>query len=214
MAHRLDRDTSGCLVLGRHPKALARLSELFRQGEVDKVYWAVVEGGPADDEGETDFALAQVAPGRSFRMKVDPAGQPALTRWRVLGRSAALLSSPLRGGVGGGGVGANLGEEGRSHPHPGPPRKGEGTTGSVHPPRTAPVTGRTHQLRVHCAALGFPILGDPIYGNAPRAGGPGLHLHARAVTVPLYPKKPPIGVEAPVPERMQEMVEACGLGGQ
>ena len=87
VAHRLDRDTSGCLVLGRHPKALARLSELFRQGEVDKVYWAVVEGGPADDEGETDFALAQVAPGRSFRMKVDPAGQPALTRWRSWGEA-------------------------------------------------------------------------------------------------------------------------------
>jgi tRNA pseudouridine32 synthase/23S rRNA pseudouridine746 synthase len=201
-------------MLGRHPKALARLGELFRQGEVDKIYWAVVEGGPAEDEGEIDFALAQVAPGRSFRMRVDPKGQPALTRWRVLGRSASLLSSPLRGGVGDGGVGDDLGEEGRRHPHPGPPRKGEGTSDAFTLLELRPITGRTHQLRVHCAALGFPVLGDPLYGNALCAGGPGLHLHARAVIVPLYPKKPPIGVEAPVPEHMQEMVEACGLGGQ
>jgi tRNA pseudouridine32 synthase/23S rRNA pseudouridine746 synthase len=74
-----------------------------------------------------------------------------------------------------------------------------------------PITGRTHQLRVHCAASGFPILGDPIYGTAPRFHGPGLHLHARSVTVPLYPKKPPILVEAPVPEHMRERVKACGV---
>jgi len=59
-----------------------------------------------------------------------------------------------------------------------------------------PVTGRTHQLRVHCAASGWSILGDTIYGTPPRQGGPGLHLHARSVTVPLYPKKPAITVEA------------------
>ena len=58
--------------------------------------------------------------------------------------------------------------------------------------------------------LVVPILGDPIYGTAPRFGGPGLHLHARAVTVPLYPKKPAIAVEAPVPEHMRERVAACG----
>jgi tRNA pseudouridine32 synthase/23S rRNA pseudouridine746 synthase len=170
-AHRLDRDTSGCLVLGRHPKAIARLNELFRRNEVDKVYWAVVEGGPAEDEGEIDLALAPKSPDRGWWMKVDPKGQPALTRWRVLGRSDGLTLLELR-----------------------------------------PVTGRTHQLRVHCAAMTFPILGDPIYGTAPRFGGPGLHLHARSVTVPLYPKKPPITVEAPVPPHMRERVEACGAG--
>jgi len=73
-----------------------------------------------------------------------------------------------------------------------------------------PITGRTHQLRVHCAAMNFPILGDPIYGTAPRFGGPGLHLHARSVTVPLYPRKPPITAEAPVPEHMRERIAACG----
>jgi tRNA pseudouridine32 synthase/23S rRNA pseudouridine746 synthase len=72
-----------------------------------------------------------------------------------------------------------------------------------------PITGRTHQLRVHCAASGWPILGDPIYGTAPRFGGPGLHLHARTVTVPLYRKKPPIVVEAPLPAAMRDRVAAC-----
>jgi tRNA pseudouridine32 synthase/23S rRNA pseudouridine746 synthase len=102
-------------------------------------------------------------------MKVDPKGQPSLTRWKILGRAQDLTLLELR-----------------------------------------PVTGRTHQLRVHCQASGWPILGDPIYGTAPRFHGPGLHLHARAVTVPLYPKKDPITVEAPVPEHMRERVSACG----
>ena len=165
-AHRLDKDTSGCLVLGRHPKAIARLNELFRRNEVDKVYWAVVEGGPQADEGEIDLPLAPKSPDRGWWMKVDPKGQPSLTQWRVLGRSEGLTLLEQR-----------------------------------------PITGRTHQLRVHCAAMNFPILGDPIYGTAPRFGGPGLHLHARSITVPLYPKKPPIMVEAPVPEHMRERVK-------
>ena len=168
-AHRLDKDTSGCLVLGRHAKALARLGELFARNEVDKVYWAVVEGGPAGDEGEIDVALARKSPDpRSWWMKADPAGQPALTRWRVLGRGDSVTLMELR-----------------------------------------PITGRTHQLRVHCAASGWPILGDPIYGTAPRFGGPGLHLHARTVTVPLYRKKPPIVVEAPLPAAMRDRAAAC-----
>src|SRR5664279_4553637 len=57
LAHRLDKDTSGCLVLGRHRKALERLGNLFKGGRVQKTYWAVVEGAPADDSGEIDLAL-------------------------------------------------------------------------------------------------------------------------------------------------------------
>src|SRR5688572_10921673 len=59
LAHRLDRDTSGCLVLGRHRKALATLGKLFKDGKVGKTYWAVVEGGPAEDEGRIELALAK-----------------------------------------------------------------------------------------------------------------------------------------------------------
>src|SRR3712207_1322515 len=69
VAHRLDKDTSGCLVLGRHAKALTRLGGLFKRNEVDKVYWAVVEGGPAADEGETDRPLAPRSPDRGWWMK-------------------------------------------------------------------------------------------------------------------------------------------------
>jgi tRNA pseudouridine32 synthase/23S rRNA pseudouridine746 synthase len=73
-----------------------------------------------------------------------------------------------------------------------------------------PLTGRTHQLRVHCSEMGFPILGDNIYGTAPRHGGPGMHLHAREIVVPLYKNKPPIKVTAPVPPHMTERLKACG----
>jgi tRNA pseudouridine32 synthase/23S rRNA pseudouridine746 synthase len=73
-----------------------------------------------------------------------------------------------------------------------------------------PLTGRTHQLRVHCAEMGFPVLGDNIYGSAPRSGGPPLHLHSREIVVPISKNKPPVKVTAPVPEHMREMLSACG----
>ncbi|KQO74773.1 RluA family pseudouridine synthase [Methylobacterium sp. Leaf89] len=173
-AHRLDRDTSGCLALGRHAKALARLNRLFAaSGTVEKTYWALVEGGPETEAGEIALSLARRSDDpRSWWMKVDPAGDAALTRFAVLGRGGGLTWLAL-----------------------------------------SPVTGRTHQLRVHCAAMGFPILGDPIYGTAPRSGGPGLQLHARALTLPLYPKKAPIRVEAPAPGHMQAGLAVCGFQG-
>ena len=77
-----------------------------------------------------------------------------------------------------------------------------------------PLTGRTHQLRVHCAEMGWPILGDTIYGTAPRTGGPGLQLHAREIVVPLYKNRAPIRVSAPVPPHMRERLSACGWPGE
>jgi tRNA pseudouridine32 synthase/23S rRNA pseudouridine746 synthase len=73
-----------------------------------------------------------------------------------------------------------------------------------------PVTGRTHQLRVHCAARGWPIVGDNIYGNGPRSGEPSLHLHAREIVVPLSKNKPPVRVTAPVPAHLRARLAACG----
>ena len=73
-----------------------------------------------------------------------------------------------------------------------------------------PLTGRTHQLRVHCAEMGFPILGDNIYGRAPRIGGPLLHLHSREIVVPISKNKPPVKVTGPVPAYMREALTACG----
>jgi len=73
-----------------------------------------------------------------------------------------------------------------------------------------PLTGRTHQLRVHCAEMGFAVVGDNIYGSAPRSGGPPLHLHSREVVVPLYKNKDPVFVSAPVPEHIKERLGLCG----
>ena len=175
LAHRLDRDTSGCLVLGRHRKALERLMQLFKRGEIDKTYWAVVEGGPADDEGLIDLPLARLDATRGWWMKVDPTGAPSQTRWRVLGRGQDETGKPV----------AWLALE--------------------------PLTGRTHQLRVHCAAQGFPILGDAIYGAEPRDGRP-LHLHAREIVVPMAKNGPPTRAVAPVPPHMAALLRACGWG--
>lgn len=168
LAHRLDRDTSGCLVLGRHRKALARLGLLFKQGRIEKTYWAIVDGGPDAAEGLIDLPLARLDATRGWWMKVDCAGVPAQTRWRVMGRAGPRCWVAL-----------------------------------------SPLTGRTHQLRVHCAAMGWPILGDPIYAGDRRGATP-LQLHARAVVVPLSPHRAPIAVEAPPPPHMVEALAACG----
>jgi tRNA pseudouridine32 synthase / 23S rRNA pseudouridine746 synthase len=171
LAHRLDRDTSGCLVLGRHRKALAQLGKLFKNGAVGKTYWAVVDGAPDADEGTIELPLGRLDVTRGWWMKHDPSGQPAVTKWRVMGRSGDRQLTWLA---------------------------------------LEPLTGRTHQLRVHCAEMGWPIVGDAIYGTAPRFGGPVLQLHAREIVVPLYKNRAPIRVVAPVPEHMRERLTACG----
>ena len=168
LAHRLDKDTSGCLVLGRHRQALQRLGRLFAAGLVDKAYWAVVEGAPPAAEGRIELALARRSDDpRSWWMKVDPAGQPAVTAYRVLGSAAGLTWLEL-----------------------------------------IPVTGRTHQLRVHLAAVGCPILGDAVYGARPPLAP--LHLHARSVALPLYPRRAAVAVSAPPPAHMLDALRACG----
>jgi len=169
LAHRLDKDTSGCLVLGRHRKALALLGKLFKQGKVGKIYWAVVEGSPGGDEGRIDIPLSKLDETRGWWMKADPHGLPSVSTWKVMGRGDRLTWLALE-----------------------------------------PLTGRTHQLRVHCAEMGFPIVGDTIYGSAPRSGGPPLQLHAREVTVPISKNKPPVKVTAPVPAHMREWLAKCG----
>lgn len=85
-AHRLDRDTSGCLLLARHLKALKRIGALFEAGAIGKTYWAIVDGVPATDEGVIDAPLAKVSSReQGWRMVVDArAGKPARTRWRLL----------------------------------------------------------------------------------------------------------------------------------
>lgn len=173
LAHRLDRDTSGCLVLGRHRKALQKLGRLFSAGRIEKVYWAIVVGAPPAPSGRIEIALSKRSNVRGWWMKADPTGQPSTTDYHVLGSSPGRTWLELR-------------------PH----------------------TGRTHQIRVHCAELGCPVLGDPIYRPTmqpdPR---PPLHLHARSVAVPLYPKRAPIAATAVPPVHMAAALAAAGYGG-
>jgi tRNA pseudouridine32 synthase / 23S rRNA pseudouridine746 synthase len=83
-AHRLDRDTSGCLVLARHPKAAKRLGQLFAEGRIAKTYLALLDGVPEVD-GRIEAPLAKISSAEAgWRMVVDPAGKPAATRWRLL----------------------------------------------------------------------------------------------------------------------------------
>jgi tRNA pseudouridine32 synthase/23S rRNA pseudouridine746 synthase len=91
-----------------------------------------------------------------------------------------------------------------------PPPAGEGKGERLTWLALEPLTGRTHQLRVHCAAMGWPIVGDDIYGTAPRFRGPVLHLQAREIVVPISKNKPPVRVVAPVPGHMRERLALCG----
>lgn len=175
LAHRLDRDTGGCLVLGRQPKALRRLARLFSGGQVEKTYWAVVEGAPSRPSGRIDLPLAKISTKKGgWRMVADKAtGKPAVTTYRTLGRSDGLTWLELR-----------------------------------------PKTGRTHQIRVHCAEMGCPVLGDPVYGSGGAADGgvnaPPLHLLSRAISLPLYAGKDPVTATAEPPDHMREALRACG----
>jgi tRNA pseudouridine32 synthase/23S rRNA pseudouridine746 synthase len=211
LAHRLDRDTSGCLVLGRHRKALAQLGKLFRNGAIDKTYWALVEGTPDADEGVIEFPLGRLDDRIGWWMKHDPNGQPAVTKWKVMGRCSP---PPCGEGLGVGVERSNKTDDASRYlatPLPTLPHKGGGNLTWL---ALEPLTGRTHQLRVHCAEMGWPILGDAIYGTAPRSGGPVMHLHAREIVVPLYKNRAPIRVVAPVPDHMRERLMACGWNGE
>lgn len=167
LGHRLDASTSGCLVLGRHPKALRKLGILFSNGKIKKTYWAIVKGHLPQESGVIDLPLAKINDRKnSWWMKVDPAGQRAVTEYRVLGISDDYSFVEL-----------------------------------------SPITGRTHQLRVHLEALGCPIVGDPVYGREiPDLDDDNLHLLARSIEIPLSVSKDPIKVIAPVPPHMEKLM--------
>lgn len=173
LAHRLDRETTGCLVLGRDRPALARLGKLFASGKAEKTYCAITAGVPRAPSGRIELPLARRSHDkRSWWMKVDPAGDPALTHWQVLGEADGIGFLELR-----------------------------------------PETGRTHQLRVHCAAMGFPIAGDRVYGgDRALAVSPKLMLHAWRIALPGFGKGAPLVVTAPLPAAMSGFLSAIGIG--
>jgi 23S rRNA pseudouridine955/2504/2580 synthase len=183
LVHRLDRDTSGVLVLARTPGAAAKLAAAFRGRDAEKTYWAVVARNPVPSEGRIDLPLRREGGPRGERTvragPDDAEAARAITDYRTLdhaGRKLAWLE--LR-----------------------------------------PLTGRTHQLRVHCVALGAPILGDVKYAepdqngafSAEVAGLSGqLHLHARALRLP-HPAGGSVMVEADLPPHMQETFRTLGF---
>ena len=158
--HRLDQDTSGCLLLARNPKARAAFQQAFEARAVEKYYLAVVGSEIEGDEGVIDLAVAKISSADAgWRMVGDPAGQAAVTHWRKIKVREGRTLVEFR-----------------------------------------PLTGRTHQIRVH-ARLGFGsgIVGDRVYGIP---GGPML-LHASRLVVPRAGKDA-IDVTAPLPEYFAE----------
>lgn len=176
LVHRLDKDTSGVMLLGRSQKAARRLAEAFKAKSAMKIYWALVVGEPKPSAGTIEGAIAKL-PGRAGeKMAIDPeTGKRAVTRYVTVER---------------------LG-------------------GKVTWLALFPVTGRTHQLRVHMAELGTPILGDGKYGGAEAfLQGEGvsrkLHLHARAIRIPDARGRP-LEVVAPLEDHMARSWAFFGL---
>lgn len=162
LVHRLDADTSGCLLIALRRAALLAAQAEFASGRAHKTYWAVVRGVPATQHGTIDAPLVRRSTRNGWRMVVDPDGMAATTDWRMLGccHDTAWLE-------------------------------------------LSPRTGRTHQVRVHCAVLGCPVIGDATYG-----GDRGrLHLLARGIALDL---DPPVAATAPVPDHMRPGLLRCG----
>ncbi|WP_309662638.1 RluA family pseudouridine synthase [Sphingomonas sp.] len=175
LVHRLDKDTSGALLVARTARAAGHFAKAFAGRTARKVYWALIVGVPSLEEGLIDLPLAKQPGTGGEKMHVsEEAGQPAKTRWRVIERAGN---------------------------------------------RTAwvelqPLTGRTHQLRAHMAAIGHPIVGDAKYGG-PEAfltGGISrkLHLHARRIRIDS-PDGKAIDVTAEVPPHFAETLATLGF---
>lgn len=178
LVHRLDKETSGVLVIARTLAAAAFLTRAFREKTTRKVYWAIVVGLPKPRQGRIDLALAKT-PGRGGeRIRPDSEeGRHAVTYYRVVD-SAGTKASWVA---------------------------------------LMPITGRTHQLRAHCAAIGAPILGDAKYGGtaahfAGISGSQRPHLHARSLSMP-HPLGGRLEVTAPLPLHMRRSWEFFGFAG-
>ncbi len=176
LVHRLDKDTSGVLLIARTPGSAAFFSKRFSGRSARKTYWALVAGVPNIADGLIELPLAKQPGTGGEKMMVDESGegQPARTRYRVIdqaGNRAAWVE-------------------------------------------LQPLTGRTHQLRVHMAAIGHPIVGDGKYGG-PDCFLTGsisrkMHLHARRLVIE-HPDGTPLDVTAPLPEHFAASMAQLGF---
>ncbi len=159
IVHRLDRDTSGVIVLARDADTHRFLSIEFQERRVAKRYVAVVAGTVAGDQGEVDLPIRKDLDDPPRQRVCHEHGRPSLTRWRVLDRAADRTRLEVR-----------------------------------------PVTGRSHQLRLHFTAIGHPILGDDLYGDArTRDAAPRLLLHAERLELAHPDDASPVVLSAPPP---------------
>ena len=176
LVHRLDKDTSGVLLIARNAAAASFFTRAFRDKATRKIYWAIAAGLPALRQGRIDLALAKGGGAGRERVHADAEeGKNAVTYYTVIDHAGAKASWLA----------------------------------------LLPVTGRTHQLRAHCAALGTPILGDGKYGGtaAHLAGGADanrLQLHARSLEIP-HPNGGTLRVTAPLPPHMRKTWEFFGF---
>ncbi len=179
LVHRLDRDTSGVLVVAKTRAAASHFGKVFQSREARKIYWAIVYGNPKPAQGSISCFLAkQLVEGVEQMVVVEqnhPAAQHSLSYYSTTDTASRRFAWMT----------------------------------------LKPVTGRTHQLRVHMQQLGNPIMGDPRYFNienyqgAPGLGE-GLHLHARRIRLPLRSGKI-LDVSAPLPPHMVQSFEALGF---
>ena len=179
LVHRLDRDTSGVMIVGRTAAAAAHLAQEFRRHTTQKLYWALTHGVPSPREGWIDAALKkQAAKGGRERMRVadedDEDGQSAVTQFTTIDHAATEVAwLALR-----------------------------------------PETGRTHQIRAHCALIKCPIIGDPKYGGRDTKVRGALeykmHLHAAALRIVL-PGGQEMTFTAPPPPHFQKSLDIFGF---
>ena len=175
LVHRLDKDTSGAILVARSSRAAGFFSKAFSGRTARKIYWALVAGVPSTDEGLIDAPLTKQPGTGGEKMHIDEEnGLPANTRWRVLDRAGNRAAWV----------------------------------------ELQPLTGRTHQLRAHMAAIGHPIVGDGKYAgpDAFLTGGLSrkLHLHARRLKIDS-PDGVAIDVTAELPEHFRQSLETLGF---
>lgn len=176
LVHRLDKDTSGVLLIARTPGSAAYFSKRFSGRTARKIYWALIVGVPSIEDGLIELPLAKQPGTGGEKMMVDESehGQPARTRYRVIDRA--------------------------------------GNTGCW--VELQPLTGRTHQLRVHMAAIGHPIVGDGKYGgqDAFLSGSVSrkMHLHARRLIID-HPDGTPLDVTATLPAHFAASMAYMGF---